>query len=90
VLAEAMAAGCAVVASDLDAFRAVTGNNAVLFPVGDVSAMAVAMGRLLEDEKERTRLGEAGKRAVEAYDWSKVLDMYLYAYADAIAIRERE
>jgi phosphatidylinositol alpha-mannosyltransferase len=90
VLAEAMAAGCAVVASDLDAFRAVTGDNAVLFPVGDVSAMARAIGRLLEDEKERTRLGEAGKEAVKAYDWSKVLDMYLEAYADAVAIRERE
>lgn len=90
VLAEAMAAGCAVVASDLDAFRAVAGNHAVLFPAGDVSALAREMARLLEDEKERTRLGEVGRDAVKAYDWSRVLGMYLEAYADAVAIRERE
>jgi phosphatidylinositol alpha-mannosyltransferase len=90
VLAEAMAAGCAVVASDLDAFRAVAGTTAVLFPVGDVSALAREMGRLLTDEKERDRLGRAGRDAVKTYDWSRVLDMYLEAYADAVAIRERE
>jgi phosphatidylinositol alpha-mannosyltransferase len=85
VLAEAMAAGCAVVASDLDAFLAVAGDNAVFFPVGDASALAREVGRLLSDEKERTRLGEAGKEAVKAYDWSRVLDMYRAAYADAMA-----
>jgi phosphatidylinositol alpha-mannosyltransferase len=85
VLAEAMAAGCAVVASDLDAFLAVAGDNAVFFPVGDASALAREMGRLLSDEKERTRLGEAGKEAVKAYDWPRVLDMYRAAYADAMA-----
>jgi phosphatidylinositol alpha-mannosyltransferase len=90
VLAEAMAAGCAVVASDLNAFRAVAGDNAVLFPVGDASALAREMGRLLSDEQERTRLGEAGKEAVKAYDWSRVLDLHLKAYADAVAIRERQ
>jgi phosphatidylinositol alpha-mannosyltransferase len=90
VLAEAMAAGCAVLASDLDAFRAVAGNSAVLFPVGDVAALAREMGRLLKDGEERTRLGEVGKEAVKAYDWSRVLGMYLEAYADAVAIRERE
>jgi hypothetical protein len=48
------------------------------------------MGRLLTDKKERTRLGEAGKEAVKAYDWSTVLGLFLEAYADAVAIRERE
>lgn len=85
VLAEAMAAGCAVVASDLDAFRAVAGDNAVFFPVGDVAALAREMGRLLDDEKERTRLGEAGREAVKAYDWSNVLSEYRQAYADAMS-----
>jgi phosphatidyl-myo-inositol alpha-mannosyltransferase len=87
VLAEGMAAGCAVVASDLDAFRAVAGDTAVFFPVGDVAALAREMGRLLEDEQERTRMGEAAKEAVKAYDWSVVLDMYRQAYADAMADR---
>lgn len=87
VLAEAMAAGCAVVASDLDAFRAVAGDNAAFFPVGDAAALAREIGRLLEDGKERTSLGEAGREAVKAYDWSKVLDMYRQAYAEAMADR---
>jgi len=90
VLAEGMAAGCAVVASDLDAFQAVAGDNAIFFPVGDASALGREMGRLLTDKKERTRLGEAGKEAVKAYDWSTVLGLFLEAYADAVAIRERE
>ena len=85
VLAEAMAAGCAVVASDLDAFRAVAGDSAVFFPVGDVATLAREMGRLLEDERDRTRMGEAGREAVKAYDWPRVLGDYRQAYADAMA-----
>lgn len=85
VIAEAMAAGCAVVASDLEAFRAVAGDNALYFPVGDSAALTREMGRLLEDESARTRLGEAGRAAVGAYDWSIVLGEYRRAYADAMA-----
>lgn len=87
VLAEAMAAGCAVVASDLDTFRAVAGDDAVFFPVGDVAALAREIGHLLEDERERTRLGEAAREAVKAYDWPMILGMYRQAYADAMADR---
>lgn len=87
VLAEAMAAGCAVVASDLDAFRAVAGDSAVFFQVGDVAALAREIGHLLEDDRERTRLGEAAREAAKAYDWSVVLDTYRQAYADAMADR---
>ncbi len=46
VLAEAMATGTAVVASDLEAFRAVLddGRAGALFPVGDAAALAEVLG----------------------------------------------
>ncbi len=85
VLAEAMAAGCAVVASELSAFRDVVGEDAVLVPVGDPGALASAITELLSDPAKRDRLGRSGRARVERFDWSRVLDMYRQAYADAIA-----
>ena len=40
VLVEAMAAGCAIVASDLPAFRSVVGEAGILVPSGDSAALA--------------------------------------------------
>jgi phosphatidylinositol alpha-mannosyltransferase len=84
VLAEAMAAGCAVIASDLPAFRAVVGNNGVLVPVADASSLSAAMSLLIEDDAERDRLADAGNQAVREYDWSNVLTRYRQAYEDAM------
>jgi phosphatidyl-myo-inositol alpha-mannosyltransferase len=85
VLAEAMAAGCVVVASDLAAFRAVVGDNGVLFPVGDVYALAREIIALLGDESRRESLSAAGKAAIQRFDWPNVLGQYRDAYAEAIA-----
>lgn len=85
VLAEAMAAGCAVVASDLNAFRIVVGEDAVLFPTGDSAALASAISDLLSNQAERERLGRAGRARVARFDWSRVLDQYRQAYAEAMA-----
>ncbi|MEX1038401.1 MAG: glycosyltransferase family 4 protein [Acidimicrobiia bacterium] len=85
VLAEAMAAGCAVVASDLSAFRAVVGDDAVLVPVGDSNALARAVSELLSDPARVERLGNAGTARVDRFDWPHVLGQYRQAYADAIA-----
>lgn len=85
VLAEAMAAGCAVVASDLDAFREVLQDQGVTVPVGDRSALAGAIGRLLVDVGERERLASSGKKAVRSYDWGAILSQYRDTYTEAIA-----
>ncbi len=84
VLAEAMAAGCAVVASDLSAFRDVVGEDAVLVPVGDPLALATAIGELLTDPARRDRLGRTGRARVERFDWPLVVDRYREAYAEAM------
>ncbi|MDR2986769.1 MAG: glycosyltransferase family 4 protein [Nocardiopsaceae bacterium] len=74
VLAEAMAAGAPIVASDLDAFRRVLrgGRAGELFTSGDPADLASAMGRLLDDPERRATLSAAASAAVRDYDWGKI------------------
>ncbi len=74
VLAEAMAAGAPIVASDLDAFRQVLrgGRAGDLFRTGDPDALTAAAGRLLDDPQLRARLSAAAAEAVREYDWPVV------------------
>jgi phosphatidylinositol alpha-mannosyltransferase len=84
VVLEGLAAGCAVVASDLAAFRAVAGDAAHYVPVGDAGALAGAILGLLGDEQAMTNLGERGIRRSGEFDRDSVLAAYLEAYRDAI------
>jgi phosphatidylinositol alpha-mannosyltransferase len=74
VLAEAMAAGAPIVASDIDAFRRVLrgGQAGELFETGDPAALAAAAERLLDDPQRRAALSAAAAEAVRAYDWPTV------------------
>jgi phosphatidyl-myo-inositol alpha-mannosyltransferase len=82
VLVEAMAAGTAVVASDLDAFRRVLedGTAGRLVPVDDAAALAAALIDVLSDDRARQRYVEAAARAVRRYDWSVVGQEILRVY----------
>lgn len=82
VLVEAMAAGTAVVASDLDAFRRVLrdGECGRLTPIGDAAALAAALIEVLDDDAERDRLVDAATTAVARYDWSVVADQIMRVY----------
>lgn len=84
VVAEGMAAGCAVVASDLPAFRQVAGACARLTPIGDATALAEALITVLSDPVESGRLARAGLQEVARFDRSAVLAGYLSAYRDAL------
>ena len=64
VLLEAMAARCAVVASDLDGYRSAAGGHAELVPPGDVVALSRALGATLADVVEGT--GKSGPEALKA------------------------
>ncbi len=74
VLAEAMAAGAPIAASDLDAFRQVLrgGRAGELFETGDPDDLARAAGRLLDDPQRRADLSAAAAEAVRIYDWPVV------------------
>lgn len=82
VLAEAMAAGAAVVASDLDAFRRVLcdGQAGRLVPVGDPAALAAALIEVLGDDTLRASYVAAGTEAVRRFDWSVVAGQIIRVY----------
>jgi len=81
-VAEGMAAGCAVVASDLAAFRHVLDGTGVHFTNGDPSSLAGALVQLLDDRSRRDSLAEASSARVLAFDWSVVVDRYLDFYRE--------
>ena len=87
VLVEAMAAGTAVVASDLDAFRRVLRDGEVgcLVPVGDGVALADALVSVLENDVLRERYVAAGSAAVKRYDWSVVASQIMRVYETVAA-----
>jgi phosphatidyl-myo-inositol alpha-mannosyltransferase len=86
VVAEAMAAGAAVVASDLPAFTRLLrdGECGVLVPRGDVPAWAGALGDLLDDPDRRAALGKRARDAVQHLDWRRVTSSLLDVYAEAL------
>jgi phosphatidylinositol alpha-mannosyltransferase len=86
ILTEAMAAGTAVVASDLDAFRRVLdgGRAGELFPTGDAAALASTLGLLLDDPARRVALVAHAREVVALYDWPAVAERVLEVYAMAI------
>ena len=82
VLVEAMAAGTAVVASNLDAFRRVLddGEAGRLVPVEDSAALADGLITVLGDDTLRARYVKAATAAVGQYDWSVVADEIMRVY----------
>ena len=86
ILTEAMAAGTAIAASDLDAFRRVLdgGRAGALFPTGDAEALCVLLDSLLDNPGRRRELAVAAGQAVAAFDWPSVARRVLEVYATAI------
>lgn len=86
VLVEAMAAGTAVVASDIPAFRAVLedGRAGVLFETGSSAALVDQLLGLLADKARLEDLSKAGQRVSLQYDWEVVADKVFEVYRLAI------
>jgi phosphatidylinositol alpha-mannosyltransferase len=74
ILAEALAAGAAVVASDIPAFKALLGNGAYgsLFSSEDASSLANSISSLLKNPTEREKLKIEGKIYAQKFDWDEV------------------
>jgi len=74
ILAEAMAGGAAVVASDIPAFADVLGNGqyGVLFESENSEDLAKVIIDLLRDETKRRELAAAGAIHAQRFDWGQV------------------
>ncbi len=87
VLAEAMAAGATVLASDIPAFRRVLGEGqaGALFRNGDPDDLARQAAALLDDPARRAKLADEARLAVRKYDWSTVARDVLRVYETVTA-----
>jgi glycosyltransferase involved in cell wall biosynthesis len=67
---EYMAAGRAILTSDLPVLREVLDDGMALFcPPDRIDLWSAALGSLLEDDEKRQALGQQARRAVERYSW---------------------
>jgi glycosyltransferase involved in cell wall biosynthesis len=91
-LLEALAAGRAVVASRVAGIPdvVVDGQNGLLVPEKDPTALAAALRRLVEEPKTRARLGDAARRtAVERLSWAAAAAAFEECYVEAAALDAR-
>ncbi|WP_433798203.1 glycosyltransferase family 4 protein [Actinomycetospora sp. CA-084318] len=95
VVAEGLAAGTPVAASDIEAFRRVLTDPAtdepagLLLPPDDADAWSRALADLLADPARRRALAAAGRARVRAFDWSAVAAAVLRVYEVAVAADPR-
>jgi phosphatidylinositol alpha-mannosyltransferase len=82
VLLEAMASGCALVASDLDGHRnvATDGIDALLVPVGDAAALAKELRRVIDDAALRAELVAGGRRRADQLSMAHLAQRYDEVY----------
>jgi glycosyltransferase involved in cell wall biosynthesis len=88
VLSEARAAGCAIIATDVDGIpEALEGGRAgLLVPPGDTWALSDRMRGLIEDDGERRRLADAAGSNLEWLSAGHMADRMLAVYD---AVRDR-
>ncbi len=83
VVAEAMAAGCAVVASELPAFRAVLGDAGLYATPGDPAGFATVVGALLDDRERLARASTNARSRAELFSIGRTADAYEALYEAA-------
>lgn len=85
VIVEPMAAGRAVVATDIPGYRSVVTpeHDAILVEPKNPQALALALVRVLADRDLRSKLGSNGRVTAQQYDWPRVAQRVLGAYAKA-------
>lgn len=76
VLAEAMAAGVPVIASDVPGYDEVVedGVSGLLVPPRNAGALAAAAARILDDPGLAASLADGGRQRARTFDWSGVVE----------------
>jgi phosphatidylinositol alpha-mannosyltransferase len=91
ILAEAMAGGAAVVASDIPAFAAVLGDGefGALFESENSESLAKVIIDLLRNDQKRVALAAAGAVHSQRFDWSQVGEEIFEVYEIAMVKGEK-
>ncbi len=86
ILAEALAGGACVVASDIPAFDSLLGGGeyGALFESENSTDLAKVVIDLLRDDSKRNELAAAGKARSELFDWDVVADQIFSIYEMAM------
>jgi glycosyltransferase involved in cell wall biosynthesis len=89
VLAEAMAAGLPIVASDIGAIREVTadGTAARLVAPDSPAALAAALGSVIEDPQGAAELGARGRVVAQRWSWDRSAVALDALYGEVAAAR---
>jgi phosphatidylinositol alpha-mannosyltransferase len=87
VLIEAMAAGAAVIASDIDGYRKVArdGSDAALVPPGDVQALTAEILALHDEDARRWALVRSGRLRAQDFSMGELADRYMTSYEALLA-----
>jgi phosphatidylinositol alpha-mannosyltransferase len=86
ILAEALAAGASVVASDIPAFDSLLGHGeyGTLFESENSQDLAIKVVALLKDSAARKEIAQRGKNYAQAFDWDVVADKIYDVYQMAM------
>jgi len=91
IVAEALAGGACVVASDIPAFDDLLGHGkyGALFAAEDSTHLAKVVIDLLRDDTKRSELAAAGRERGQSFDWSIVAEQILSVYEMSIVGSEK-
>ena len=91
ILAEALAGGATVVASDIPAFDSLLnhGQYGEIFESESSTDLAKRVIDLLRDENRRVELGKAGKAHAQQFDWKVVADQIFSIYEMSLVSGEK-
>jgi glycosyltransferase involved in cell wall biosynthesis len=86
VFLEAQAAGCAVIGTKTGGIPDIVqnGTNGILIKPDNIDMAVEAIGRLLKDPSQRSKLSSAGKKNAQKYDWGRIAKEYAQVYMEAI------
>lgn len=77
---EAMRAAAPVITSTASCLPEIAGDAALLVDPLDADALAQAMRRVLDDERLRVKLSEAGERRAQQFTWARTAEMTRRVY----------
>ena len=87
VLLEAMSAGLPIVASQIDGYESLLGEEeAFLFRPGDITDLSAKLAILISDKQMRDQMGSHGRKKSELFDWPVVAERILNYYLSFTSI----